>query len=562
MNQKLAEKILSFLVYQGVRSFCLCPGSRSAPFVEALSSLEKELEVLYFFEERSAGFFALGRARRDLRPVAIVTTSGTAVAELLPSVIESHYSSLPLVLLTADRPPAQRKGGAPQTLKNPLALFRDYTACSLELSLKDLPLLSWNLQSLSKKQQFKKTSSRKLNYSDKGSPLFQKDRKAKKLNHWSPQQGSLHINVPFDEPLVEDFSQKLKVPKDFYSRKVSIYPLTKKKKGFEKDVKAFFHISRKPLILVGELKEQEVSFTEELLKKENGLLYLEPLSRLSHLKNRLFSGEKILNQAVTQKSVDGIIRLGGIPRVRFWRDLEKTRLPVFHLSSPPFYSGLSYKTFQHPLKRESLETLLSFVSYEGNSLKKFDREQLKKWSALLKNSPGSEPHWVWLLRNKLEEGSSIFLGNSLPVRLWDMVTLSSQKKFSVTGQGGVNGIDGLVSRFLGECHPTKLHTALIGDLSALYDLSGFWSGEKQGNWRIFIMNNFGGQIFSRLYSNPRFLNEHGLSFKPLADMWGLDYQQLNNPLKFHKIDQKFPELIEIRPDLQKTKKIFQAYDSL
>ena len=530
MNRELAEKILSFLISRGVRSFCLCPGGRSAPFVEVLSTLEKKLEVLYFFEERSAGFFALGRVRRDLRPVALVTTSGTAVAELLSPVIESHYSGLPLVLLTADRPPAQRKQGAPQTLKNPLTLFKNYTAFSLELSLKDLP-------------------------------SFSEDSKTQ-LHQWSPQQGSLHINVPFDEPLTDNSPSKLKIPKNYLSQKPAIYPVIKKNQNFEKDVKAFLHISRKPLILSGELKEQEISFTEELLKKQRGLLYVEPLSRLGHLKNRLFSGEKILTQAVKQKAIDGIIRLGGVPRARFWRDLEKIKLPVFHLSSPPFYSGLSYKTFNHPLNRESLKILLSFISHEGSPLKEFDREQLNKWSAILQNFPKSEPHWVWLLRNHLKEGSGIFLGNSLPIRLWDMVTLSSQKKFSVTGQGGVNGIDGLISRFLGECQPERSQAALIGDLSALYDFAGLWNSKRQKNWQIFIMNNFGGQIFSRLYSNPRFLNEHRLSFNGLADMWDLSYKQLTEPSDLTKLQSNTVKLVEIRPDPEKTKKCFQSYDSL
>ena len=195
-------------------------------------------------------------------------------------------------------------------------------------------------------------------------------------------------------------------------------------------------------------------------------------------------------------------------------------------------------------------------------MKTYDRKQLKKWTSLLKSSPGSEPHWVWLLRNALEENSSIFLGNSLPIRLWDRVTLSCQKKFRLSGQARVNGIDGLISRFFGECHSDRPHAALIGDLSALYDFSGFWSAKNQKNWRIFIMNNFGGQIFSRLYSNNRFLNSHCLSFKPLAEMWGLDYELHTDSSDFFKLSPKTPKLIEIRPEIQKSQKCFKAYDSL
>ena len=528
MNRELTEKILNFLIDKGVRSFCLCPGGRCAPFVEVLSAAETKLEVLYFFEERSAGFFALGRVRRDLRPVAIVTTSGTAVAEMLPAVIESHYSGLPLVLLTADRPAAQRKQGAPQTLKNPLTIFKDYTTCQLELSVKDL------------------SANRFLTL----------------LKKWSPRKGSLHINVSFDEPLINGLPATLKIPSVPDSQKISIYPHSDKSPDFQKDAESFFHRSKKPLLLIGELKKQELSFVEELLKEYQGLLYTEPLSCLGFLSNRLVSGEKILTQALKTQAIDGVIRLGGIPRVRFWRDLEKARLPVFHLSSPPFYSGLSYRSFNYPLNQESLKSLLTFISYKGDSLKTFDREQSEKWAAILKSFPESEPHWIWLLRNSFEENSAVFLGNSLPIRLWDMVTLSCRKKFYISGQAGVNGIDGLISRFFGECHPKRSHAAIVGDLSTLYDFSGFWSAKNQENWRVFVINNFGGQIFSRLYSNKRFLNTHHLSFKPVAEIWGLDYELHTNSLHFSGSQEKTSKLIEIRPETQKTKKCFGAYDSL
>ena len=91
----------------GVRTFCVCPGGRNAPLVEALEPLPADgLEVLSFFDERSAGFFALGRARRDAGPVAVVTTSGTAAAELLPAMVEAHYSAVPA--RRGDRRPAAR----------------------------------------------------------------------------------------------------------------------------------------------------------------------------------------------------------------------------------------------------------------------------------------------------------------------------------------------------------------------------------------------------------------------------------------------------------------------
>ncbi len=138
-NQALASAVVDRLRSAGVRTFCVCPGGRNAPLVEVLDALPRgAAEVLGFFDERSAGFFALGRARRDWRPVAIVTTSGTAAAELLPAMVEASYSSAPIVAVTADRPRAYRRSGSPQTIEQ-VELFGVYAAPSLDLEGPDEP---------------------------------------------------------------------------------------------------------------------------------------------------------------------------------------------------------------------------------------------------------------------------------------------------------------------------------------------------------------------------------------------------------------------------------------
>ena len=116
MNLEKADQILQQLARAGVSTICLCPGARNAPFVKLLSE-KKGFEVLSFYDERSAGFFALGRARRDQAPVVVCTTSGTAVSELLSPVIEAFYSNTPLVILSADRPKRLRGTGAPQAIE-------------------------------------------------------------------------------------------------------------------------------------------------------------------------------------------------------------------------------------------------------------------------------------------------------------------------------------------------------------------------------------------------------------------------------------------------------------
>lgn len=134
-NLEVASGVLSVLKSYGVKEIVLCAGARNAPFVHLLSE-KSDFTVYSFFEERSASFFALGRMQADGAPVAVVTTSGTAAAELLPATIEADYQRLPLVMVTADRPRRYRGTGAPQTIVQ-TGIYSSYVewSCDLEGSL-------------------------------------------------------------------------------------------------------------------------------------------------------------------------------------------------------------------------------------------------------------------------------------------------------------------------------------------------------------------------------------------------------------------------------------------
>lgn len=147
-NIAAARAIIERVRGAGVVDFCVCGGSRNAPLIAVLASSN----VFSFVDERSAAFFALGRVKRDGKPVAVVTTSGTAAAELLPATIEAYYSGAPLVLITADRPARFRGTGAPQAIEQ-IGLFGPYAATDFD---------RWNGRT------------------------------------------PLHINVEFDEPLIDE----------------------------------------------------------------------------------------------------------------------------------------------------------------------------------------------------------------------------------------------------------------------------------------------------------------------------------------------------------------------
>ena len=121
-----ARAVVAELRGLGASEFCVCAGSRNSPLLAVLGTTV-EARLFSFVDERSAAFFALGRIKQHGRPVVVVTTSGTAVAELLPATIEAYYSGLPLVLLTADRPERFRGTAAPQCIDQ-VGIFGPYAA--------------------------------------------------------------------------------------------------------------------------------------------------------------------------------------------------------------------------------------------------------------------------------------------------------------------------------------------------------------------------------------------------------------------------------------------------
>ena len=137
-NIERARRLVEQVRELGTNDFCACAGSRNSPLLAILGSLT-DASVFSFVDERSAAFFAIGRTKLSGRPAAVVTTSGTAVAELLPAVVEAYYSALPLVLITADRPSRFRGSGAPQAIEQ-IGIFGSYAATTLDGWTRSTPL--------------------------------------------------------------------------------------------------------------------------------------------------------------------------------------------------------------------------------------------------------------------------------------------------------------------------------------------------------------------------------------------------------------------------------------
>lgn len=518
-NMQLAAKVLQGLISSGIQEICLCAGARNSPFVHILDE-NKDVRVYSFFEERSAAFFALGRMAQTQRPLAVITTSGTAVAELLPAAIEATYSSLPLVMVTADRPKTYRGSGAPQSI-NQVGIFSYYIEASLDIDVEN------------------------SHFSMKG------------LTWKKP----MHINVCFAEPLMDGPVEKLEFSKD--SEWVKFPEQCETTAGQE--TRQFLKIHH-PLVLLGTLPPKAQLPILGFLKKIQCPVYAEGISGLrghpdlKHLEIR--SGENYLNHLLDQKVCNGVLRIGGVPTVRLWRDLEDKRreLPVLSVGYN-HYSGLSREVthFTHLASLAMLESAEHFKDL--GPLLKEDFQIAHQKEVLLAKYPRSEPSMVWALSKKTK-GQSVYLGNSLPIRHWDLVADFDSYPARVVGNRGANGIDGQVSTFLGWAETATENWCLIGDLTAMYDLSSLWITPQleKKKMRIVVINNKGGQIFQRMFKKDIFLNHHNIEFSHWAKMFHWDYQVWDEILEKPELSDH--QIIELNPDPQQTEAFWNEWDRI
>jgi len=530
-NLELAANVLELAQRFGVREFCVGAGFRNSPFLKVLAE-NAHIPAFSFFDERSAAFFAYGRSKRDGRPVAVITTSGTAAAELLPAAIEAHYSSVRLLLITADRPQRFRGTGAPQSIEQP-GLFGPYVETSTDLS------------------------------SESSFPLQLR---------WSEKR-PLHINVCFDEPLldgavppisaVDTIEEATEIPPPTLERAPSLLIQT---------IESFLRASRRPLLLLGSLGRTERAAAREFALRLGAPLHAEPLSglredsSLDHLLLR--SGERILRRG----DFDAVLRIGAVPALRFWRDLEQSPdVAVLSVSSAPF-SGLS--------RGRHLQGVVSPIINEAaiesrtvdEKLFSEDRRMSTAIAAAIDREPHSELSLLRSLSATIPPHSMVFLGNSLPIREWDFIASRDERSLTFDANRGANGIDGELSTFFGRSEARRSNWAILGDLTTLYDLSAPWivsQLETSTELRIVVINNGGGKIFSRVPGlagvDPAarrrlFETEHSINFRGWAQMWDLHYESWTAMGDPRTLPAK--AVIEIIPDADATRRLWDDLDAL
>jgi len=556
INQLWAGVLVEELLRQHVIQFYISPGSRSTPLTIAVAR-NPGAKSHICYDERQAAFMALGYARATNKPAVLICTSGTAAANYYPAVIEAASEQLPLIVLSADRPPELRATGANQTIDQQ-HLFGGYPVFFMDLPAPDVNVPLRYLLSTVDQAVF---------------------------NTLGPRAGVAHLNCMFREPLAP---KKQQIPdgylQEIYDWSLSDEPFTRIVSGQPaprsnqfKDLQQNIRNKRVGMLIVGRLKnEEERIAVREIAGKLKCPVFADISSGLrldSTLQNLIPHFDLLLLSNKLKNKFAGmtVLHLGGkYVSKRLMQFLEKHdgRQIQIHdnrqrldpglsmdirveCSLPDFNSILGSHDDNHPV--------LDFIKQADNDvaqlIKTFSEEEKELNELAITRS----------LSDLLSADTGLFLSSSMPVRDMDMYGLPGSKDIvHIAANRGASGIDGVISSSLGYSHGLqKAVTLLIGDIAFLHDLSAlqFINAHVQP-LTIVLVNNGGGGIFSFLpvseYSEvfeTFFATPHKWTFADTARQFNLAYFQPQSITDFEHDYRQVqtggkPALIELITDRQ------------
>lgn len=478
------------LVARGVRDVVVSPGSRSTPLAVLVAEHE-EIEDWVVIDERSAGYFALGIAQATDRPVALVCTSGTAVANYFPAVVEAYYARVPLLVLTADRPHELRDIGASQTIDQ-IKMFGHFVKGSFEMAPPK---------------------------ADEASLAYVRNRASRAVKRsLLDNPGPVHVNFPFDEPLMPDItlpnlwqSQKGQEKTEWFVGKKQLDEL------MLDELLERIESKEKGLIVCG--PQRDKALVDELIQLSDKLripILADPLSQLRttpYVKDTVMgSYDAYLRSEKVRQGMkpDYILRFGAMPISKHLSFYLKEHADV------PQYIIENYDHVREPLNVSS-----NYIVADGARLCKAlnqrvspNRKQTTAWfekwlkmenearnvlSQGMVQGQLTEGRVSQIVLDSLEDGSHFFVANSMPVRDVDTFLIPTSKDIRLYANRGVSGIDGTLSSAIGVAATGKKVTLLIGDLSFYHDLNSLFIAKRyELPITIILINNNGGGIFSFL----------------------------------------------------------------
>jgi len=528
-----ASAFVDELSRAGVKHICFCPGSRSAPLAMRLAD-HPGLKLWQHLDERSAAFFALGIAKAQRQPVVLLCTSGTAAANFFPAVVEAHYARVPLIVLTADRPPELRDFGAPQTIDQ-IKMYGPYAKWFVEMALPE-------------------ATADVLRYVRTVACRAVAEAAA-------PPAGVVHLNFPFREPLVpapaevsfgEDEREAFEGRADGRPYVVVASGLRAAFPPGGETLAAELLPGKRGLIIAG--PQTDLDFPEAVTHLATALGYpilADPLSGVRcgpHARDNVIDAYDafLRDPAVVERlAPEVILRFGALPTSKpvlqylqcyanvrqilvdeggGWCDAARLASDVIHADARLFCEGLT-----HPhtptLPHSEWLTLWSDLDHRT---RRAIAAQIEQFDELFEGRVFTE------LAACLPGKATCFVSSSMPVRDLDTFFPGDGRSIRFLSNRGANGIDGVMSSALGASVVTEGPLVLVvGDLAFYHDLNGLLAAKLHHlRATIILINNDGGGIFSFLpqAAHPEhfellFGTPHGLDFRLAAEMYGAAFHQ-------------------------------------
>jgi len=538
-NYAFTSEFVDALASLGLGHVCITPGSRNSPLALAFADHPGITDWIHH-DERSSGFFALGLANASRRPVAVVTTSGTAAAELHPAAVEAYLARIPLLLLTADRPPELRDVGAPQAT-NQADLFGKSVKWSYEVAVPDPQSGSYATTLASRA--------------------------------WAAALdlpvGPVHLNFPFRDPLAP-----VVVPGD-KAEKPEIGPPPAYIPGrLEIDRPATEKISaavsgRRALLIAGPLDRPGFPGAVTTLATRTGFpIVADPLSQLragGHDRTLVITtGDPLarVGRLDGDLAPEIVIRFGAIPTSKTlstWL-ADHPEIPQYVVDDAGWRDpGGSAATMVR-------SDPVLFARQLVGELDPAPAEWAAGWEAAERAARvaltdqltfPSEPAVVAGLAEAIPDETTLYVASSMPVRDVDAFFPSIDRQVRFLSNRGANGIDGLISSGLGAAAGGDPVFVLSGDLSLLHDLTALGTAARLGlPATVVVINNDGGGIFhflpqaafpkhfERLLGTP-----HGTDFQAAAELFGIEHHLVDDEAAFEDLVATVvghPRLIEVR----------------
>ena len=551
-KKDIAQQIISAVYQYEIDTVVISPGSRNAPLTVGFSN-HPAIETFRIVDERCAAFFALGIAQQTQKPVAIVCTSGSALLNYYPAIAEAFYSNIPLVVISADRPAHLIDIGDGQTIRQE-NVFANHILFSANLQER-VTSESENLELVSEA-----------------------------LQTAILQQGPVHINVPFDEPLYETVDAL----SDVIANSV--------KQSFEKSTSSFtsrndvdidefakaWNASSKKLIVVGShFPDTELQAVLNNFVNDASVLLLTETSSNLHSKKCINAIDQLIfsldDAQLKEFQPDILLTFGGMVVSKKIKQVLRKHQPKHHWHVDVLKAMDTYHCLTEFVQQKPTDFLLQLQSESKEAHSNYQQrwllekeKRVQKHGRYLQGVSHSDLKVFEQILERIPNDSQVQLANSSVVRYAQLFDV--HQSLRVFCNRGTSGIDGSTSTAIGAALASEKQTVFItGDLSFFYDSNALWNAYIPKHFRIIIINNFGGGIF-RFIPGPKSTNAleyfetpHQLTAAQLADMYHFEYGSVSDGAElqtalatFYSVSEQ-PKILEVFTDKEINEKVLKEY---